>query len=483
MNVPLRNRNFMVAMSLGLAVFVALVVMRPGGISVASALLGVCILAVSGTPLVYHMTVREIGVFPIFPVAGAFYAICFGIPVFLLSIIWPKPGVVNVWLQTVRDRQDLVDPAILLIILVALICWVCSFFAAKRFLFKKLPAFTLPKDFDSSRLVVLAWVLLASHMAFSFVPSIRALLSVGQFLQPALFVALGVFFVLRRRRKIGIAQTAVVFAGILPILIVQKASEGLLTPIMLLALFFFFLISELRSRRLLVLAVGAALFLGAAYLPITQFRLASWSNPEFQDAGFAEKATMMAGYFLDTAGSKKHLTRSFHMTAKRVSLLPVFSYVTMKTPNEVPFWKGETYKPLLTSLIPRAVWPEKPEERSGKRFADRYSLISPKSQTSINVPWITEMYVNFGIIGILVGMSLVGVFLAFLDKFFNSPGMTRLEAVVGLSIVFPLSYPESNFSVMCGSLLPLTICLWLYFRIGLVIVPGLEKRLFERTKT
>ncbi len=40
-------------------------------------------------------------------------------------------------------------------------------------------------------------------------------------------------------------------------------------------------------------------------------------------------------------------------------------------------------------------------------------------------------------------------------------------------VLLPLFYQESNFSLMTGSLLPLTVSLWLYFTVGLrVPLPG-----------
>ena len=85
---------------------------------------------------------------------------------------------------------------------------------------------------------------------------------------------------------------------------------------------------------------------------------------------------------------------------------------------------------------------------------------------SLNLPWIVELLANFGRWGVFWGMALIGVFLAFLDRVFNSKGMTQFECIFGLSIIFPLVIPESNFSLMTGSLLPLFVSLYVYFTGG-----------------
>ena len=97
-------------------------------------------------------------------------------------------------------------------------------------------------------------------------------------------------------------------------------------------------------------------------------------------------------------------------------------------------------------------------------------MIAPDNKTtSINLPWVVEMYANFGRAGVLLGMALVGTFLALMSAIFNRREMTSLEFVVGAAIIFPLVYPASNFSLMTGTLLQLTLALWIYFRFGLTI--------------
>ena len=84
------------------------------------------------------------------------------------------------------------------------------------------------------------------------------------------------------------------------------------------------------------------------------------------------------------------------------------------------------------------LWPDKPEERLGQAFGHRYGVLQPADTiTSENVPWLTEFFVNFGIAGVLLGMSLVGLVLAILEKLFNSQQMTSLEAVTRATNLFP----------------------------------------------
>ena len=127
----------------------------------------------------------------------------------------------------------------------------------------------------------------------------------------------------------------------------------------------------------------------------------------------------------------------------------VFQMVYDRSPDPVPFWGGESYKPIFTSFIPRAIYPAKPEERAGGEFGRRYGILQGnRARSSINIPWLTELLANFGTAGVFIGMGLFGVLLGFLDKTFNARGMTQPEFLIGITLIFPLVYPESNFTVM-----------------------------------
>lgn len=61
---------------------------------------------------------------------------------------------------------------------------------------------------------------------------------------------------------------------------------------------------------------------------------------------------------------------------------------------------GKTiYLPLLTKMIPRSLWPNKPDERFGNDWARRYGYLRDDYSTSYNLPWLPEQYM------ILAGME------------------------------------------------------------------------------
>lgn len=469
----------------GLAIAGLLVGFRPNDTSLAQALLGVGILAVGVTPGLIFLWGKHPAPIPTFPVANLFYVVCFGLPVFLAPVIWPQVAggaTFHYHGILVADRVDFLDVRALTLVLAGMALASVAYYAAAKLFPQRMPQFTLPQQINNRRVVLLLGLLLAGHAAYLFIPALRPLPSIGQFLEPVGYLAFGGFYWLWRDRRLSLRTALVIFGVLLPIVILKKLTGGLLTPVILFGLFFFFLAGFFRHRLALAVAGLCALVVLGGYGPLTDVRLNTWGDPAFKSYSPAEK---LEHAFHDrqpnlTLGEK--LVGSAGLALNRTAFLAMFSRVVDQTPESVPYWNGETYKPLLTSFIPRALWRGKPEERIGYSVGIRYGFTFPglPVETSMNLPWIIEMFMNFGVPGVLIGMSLIGILLAFLDRVFNRPGMTPLEAVVGLTVIFPLAYPDSNFSLMTGSLLPLTLALWVYFRVGLTAFPGWEGRIADR---
>ena len=222
------------------------------------------------------------------------------------------------------------------------------------------------------------------------------------------------------------------------------------------------------------LGLSVAIILFAIYPSQAKIRQAVW-DPAFSGS-IAEKLHHIGQALIENHRSwERYKTVLLHENGlsgitNRIAHAVPMSIVVDSTPDKVPYWRGETYKPLLTSWIPRAVWKNKPEERAGGKFGLRYGFMTTDSaQGSMNIPWNIEMYANFGIWGVLIGSVIVGIGLGTIDRIFNSPNASMTEGLIGSALVLPIFYQDSNISVMMGTFVPLSICYWLYFRVGLTI--------------
>ena len=115
---------------------------------------------------------------------------------------------------------------------------------------------------------------------------------------------------------------------------------------------------------------------------------------------------------------------------------------------------GESYLPIFTKFIPRIIWKDKPTEDMGQIFGHRYFILYKYNYTtSMNFPVIAELFANFGILGIIIGMSLLGLIYSFFDKYFNSKHTSLLNKIISYAFLFSLAVQESNFSMVFGQVI------------------------------
>jgi hypothetical protein len=134
----------------------------------------------------------------------------------------------------------------------------------------------------------------------------------------------------------------------------------------------------------------------------------------------------------------------------RFELLSEMALVVAQTPESVPYWGGYTYSDLVWHLIPRVLVPDKPAPSLGQEFPRRYALIDYNDiGTSYNLSQTVEFYINFGWIGVGLGMLLVGIMYAVLD---HSLSASSGGALVGCVIFAGLMNLECNFSMYWGGI-------------------------------
>ena len=124
------------------------------------------------------------------------------------------------------------------------------------------------------------------------------------------------------------------------------------------------------------------------------------------------------------------------------------------TPDPQPYRYGATYIPLLTKWIPRLLWQAKPRETLGNEWARTYGLTSSDDFSySYNLPWIAEMYMNFGFLGVLGVSFLIGLLFYFFKFAMCCSGSSPGKLAFGVLLMTPLMFPESNLSLVLGGVM------------------------------
>lgn len=139
---------------------------------------------------------------------------------------------------------------------------------------------------------------------------------------------------------------------------------------------------------------------------------------------------------------------------RRISTVRLLDRALSETPARVPFFAGETLRPLLYVAVPRILWPDKPREDIGNRIGHAYRVLLPDDRaTSINLPWIVEFYINFGVKGVVLGLGLAGFALGGLAWLGTVGARSAVSPLLTVGILFPLAYQDSNISLMVGNAL------------------------------
>jgi hypothetical protein len=102
----------------------------------------------------------------------------------------------------------------------------------------------------------------------------------------------------------------------------------------------------------------------------------------------------------------------------RASTLNQLSQV-VRLQDERGFYGGKTLSYLFFAFIPRFIWPDKPLIMQGRWFALEAGLAYnhgeesslAKVNNSVNMTVAGEFFLNFGFLGVILGMGLIGYFM------------------------------------------------------------------------
>jgi hypothetical protein len=108
------------------------------------------------------------------------------------------------------------------------------------------------------------------------------------------------------------------------------------------------------------------------------------------------------------------VTESAVVVSHRLYGYDSLALAVIYTPSEVPFQHGGTLSNLASGFVPRIFWPSKPKVGIGYWFAETYWGTPPGvTQVPQSVTHIGELWIDFGWIGVVLGMAILGVWYRF----------------------------------------------------------------------
>jgi hypothetical protein len=119
--------------------------------------------------------------------------------------------------------------------------------------------------------------------------------------------------------------------------------------------------------------------------------------------------------------------------------------------GEVNYLYGRSVWEALISVVPRALWPEKPVFGGSPKIVSEMTGLELSPTTSFGVGQVMEFYINFGIFSLVAGFLLLGWVLGTLDR---KAAAAELSGDLGRTILFFL--PGAALVQPLGSLVELT---------------------------
>jgi len=84
--------------------------------------------------------------------------------------------------------------------------------------------------------------------------------------------------------------------------------------------------------------------------------------------------------------------------------------------GNIEYEKGRTFKTGIINLVPRIIWKNKPIKAGDTSRVEKYTGLKFQSNTSVGMPHVMELYVNFAIFSVVIGFILIGFIFSYMDN-------------------------------------------------------------------
>jgi hypothetical protein len=400
-----------------------------------------------------------VGRVPFLPVLGTLYALYFGFPV-LITDGFSTP--------TLRYTGESLERALELAIVGWLALLIGWWIARHWFTFVR--PIELPIDWNRARasLPYLIGVGCAAMFAQRVLTLPGSLSQPVRFLQTFFQLGLGLMMVMQARGELSRFWSRSLWWGLIPAYLFLQVGQGSVAQLAYAGVFVLFLMWGTGRRvPLLALVLGASVIL-LMRGHVHNFRDQTWNQQgEHAEAGSWQRSVLFVALLAEqfSEDAEATLTDAADEVSARIAHLGTFAHVVNLTPERVPYWGGETYATLPTTVSPRVFWPGKPSKEIGQAFGHRYELLAPGDRsTAVNMPILVELYANFGYWGTLLGMFGMGVLYQLLHRWWNVASVSSGALLIGCILYSRLTLIESDFTLVFGAVIQTAVLLILLLR-------------------
>jgi hypothetical protein len=185
----------------------------------------------------------------------------------------------------------------------------------------------------------------------------------------------------------------------------------------------------------------------------------------------------MTSGIISTWDSTSYLKASTTAAKSRLALINSVAVVVRDTPRWVPYANGRTiFLPSLAFFVPRVLWADKPQFDLGREFGRTFRMtlvVDDKTSIAATVPG--ELYWNFDLPGIIVGLAVWGTVIRFFYRRYGfgkefDPVRRAIHVVLLIQFIHFGGGIAGQGVVVVRTLILLEGFLWLARRTGLLRV-------------
>ena len=232
-------------------------------------------------------------------------------------------------------------------------------------------------------------------------------------------------------------------------------------------------IARWYTRRKIPWVFLVAMLLIFLFVIFPVYNTYRWSNP------MEGKVTRMVSTVqtMQTWDSSTYWTYTFQTFKRRMALINSVAVVVRDTPRWVPYARGETIlMPTLVYFIPRVLWHDKPVAAGGREFGRVFRVTNRFTRDTYIAPTVPgELYWNFALPGVIVGMALLGMAMRMLYlRYAESQTFDPVRKAVHILVIVLLAHIGGSLAPMLVAFIRILLLLaflrWIGRRTGLLVV-------------
>jgi hypothetical protein len=245
------------------------------------------------------------------------------------------------------------------------------------------------------------------HSGLYINPMVGGFLTLARVLQPVGALLLIYLFLTTRNKKILAILLAIMTMDVALGFFGGGAKHiALEVPVLFLLSFML-----LRERIPVFALIGFILVTAVLFNVFGSYRNSVWNSGESRYAAFSQIASGKYSLLKSGMPLGERLSDGLKYLVSRISERWVIDLVVARTGKDgIQFQDGATLTPLFYIFIPRLVAPNKANNVTGFLFNHTFSITT--ANTFIAVTNLGDLYWNFGWTGIVIGMTIIGAFMA-----------------------------------------------------------------------